>query len=1174
MGNSQSDTGSASARVIDINYDFSGMEYDMFKQILTQFSKLIDSKLGSIQIISEYRQNLSDEIYSMIDEFVIQKHIIRLDLYENRDKTITLQFPKDTTDIINYLVFSHTARFKLNLGILLRLKLKLFFFIVFLKSLENVEIVTDIIVQLTDMLQKLPDMILFHKVKDTHLLFPLKCSPSFYDLTRHITEYRNHISDIPLKILMNQPSFLEYPDIYEKEKLLLVRNINLYYPFVPITSDGPIPYLSDNILLDVNVINEKYYLEEDKDNFFRAVSRVLKTKYKDDTNFDYTVDFLKEVYKVDEVHVDQPYNYAAIINNTVLTEFGYTVVILHLNSAGSISIKIGEQTQFRNPTKEILENPSQMFKPIFLYDYSAELTNSNYYLPLDHIGNDTFHILASPHDYPILDSRMNFMLRCFNSPPKKDLNLDNILSTNEFNEDRQIFINYYNEHPMHKNAEAAHPNPQDDDERARMGERLMKIDSLRVYNALPQSHKNVGDKEEDKEKIGFEHIKESFRMKNIIQRNVSPQSLSSSFLPAQSAAPSTYQVFDDTTSLQPRNAAAAATLTDTPFLHPKELTSSEFTDDTHYLFSGSEQEEKEILIHYYNNHDSVLNPMSTPLVPKDDNEKAAWGKNLMMKDAHQFFDKIPESQKDPNFMNFMDPGDKIVYAYRMMIELYRKNLCKKCITLPSPMKDVIDKTYPEAIISEEELRYIIQNQPVPKYGDYRDEFSFVSIPFNVYVMLLCRDVDMRLLKDYLFSGIPDIRSVINLLKTKNIKLIPKVIPDIERLVELKKLIKCVAEKAVYRDPQIYRSIDQENLEIGKVYKLFVYIESHLIDRTEAGSPQSFDDKDMEIHGVSQRKPLLNGVMIYARLVGKSMTLKHRYGYSSHIIENHNMCLRFDVIENMGENKHITFRYIDIYIAFNMDTGYHFRTYDDGNYENTYYVSKFFHELYEHSLTQYTPSPNPPNPNEIIFKNYFLYALITDAEEHIASKLYISKSFANKELMDLKYQSSSNLTAQLPKDIIKIIIDYYSADPINIKIDHQLLMNPEDPIHKGNPPIPPDIIETIRIYYSGDLCSYYSRYGVPAQPINRCTVDALTLSSMSNPFNQELEQKTELVREQAQAQVQAQPSDIIILDYTTFEIIRRHQPSRSTSALKIEQLDGGAYKKKYINNNSDFFYHCF
>ena len=32
--------------------------------------------------------------------------------------------------------------------------------------------------------------------------------------------------------------------------------------------------------------------------------------------------------------------------------------------------------------------------------------------------------------------------------------------------------------------------------------------------------------------------------------------------------------------------------------------------------------------------------------------------------------------------------------------------------------------------------------------------------------------------------------------------------------------------------------------------------------------------------------------------------------------------------------------------------------------------------------------------------------------------------------------------------------------------------------------------------------------------------------------------------------------------------------RKITGLTIEPLDGGAYKKKYINNNSDFFYHCF
>jgi hypothetical protein len=98
--------------------------------------------------------------------------------------------------------------------------------------------------------------------------------------------------------------------------------------------------------------------------------------------------------------------------------------------------------------------------------------------------------------------------------------LDRRSSTNEFDYDKQIFINYYNGHESVLRPAAApavpYPDETDYDEKARRGEQLMMADSLKFYEILPENKKpDVSIRhlltDEEKTEFGFEKMKEFYR---------------------------------------------------------------------------------------------------------------------------------------------------------------------------------------------------------------------------------------------------------------------------------------------------------------------------------------------------------------------------------------------------------------------------------------------------------------------------------------------------------------------------------------------------------------------------------------------------------------------------------------------------------------------------------------
>jgi len=93
--------------------------------------------------------------------------------------------------------------------------------------------------------------------------------------------------------------------------------------------------------------------------------------------------------------------------------------------------------------------------------------------------------------------------------------LDRRSSTNEFDDDKQIFINYYNGHESVLRPAAATADP-DPDEKARRGVQLMMADSLKFYEILPENKKpDVSIRhmltDKDKTEFGFEKMKEFYR---------------------------------------------------------------------------------------------------------------------------------------------------------------------------------------------------------------------------------------------------------------------------------------------------------------------------------------------------------------------------------------------------------------------------------------------------------------------------------------------------------------------------------------------------------------------------------------------------------------------------------------------------------------------------------------
>jgi len=1083
MGNSQSATSEkaserASERASDTDNEFYEMEYSVFQKKITEFQRSVSWQLGEIVIGDLYASQIPSLIALKIK---FEKYVFfatntmygneqRQHLFDNRNKTMILQM-SGFRNIIKYFldITSQSKYMSYNPFPLIILKMMLFFLIGFLKSfsIEIVKSSTHIIDSLTTMLHKLPDMILWYKVGDQHLLYPLKIRPSFNDIIGHvIEEYKNHLSDVPLKILMNQPSFLEYPDMYEKEKLRLVRDIKLMFPFEPITSDDLEPSFSSNLLLNVKEINDKYFLKEDKDNFFRAVEHALNIQYK----YVITLEDLKKSYKVDKIYGE--YDYSTIFNSTVLDGL-CTIIFIYKNRL----IKIGTKTEAE--TKEILDsNPQRITNPIFLYDYSYlryDTPNRYRFLPLRHTGDGVFHLLGT---------RTPFIKK-----------LDSI----EFPQ-RRI-------------------NPQPISEKKSLQD---------VFNL---------DRLESKECLEVN------------------SDLSCTSSPVKPSAAS-----------------------ETPFLHASSLTKQHF-------FSDDEEIDRQIFIIYYDNHDSVRKPSSASNPPKDDDEKAALGSVLMMNDSPQFFKDLPESLKPPEFMKFMDPGEKIIYAFEKMKELYRRDLCrcnglklnplcKTCTNtnLLNPIEDHIDTTYPEVIIFEEELRNAIR--PL----DDMFQTNHYGIYAKALMLLRTRNIDLVQLEIDLFSVIPNIRSVINLLKTKNIKLIPMIRPDIERLVELKKLVKFVAEHATYVDHKIHRSIDQENLDVGKTYKLFLFIESR---GTNNSNPLEEEITHVRNSHLTDDK-LLKGVMIYAKLIGKSIPIEYKYGINSN--ENHNMCLRFEVIENIGENYDVKFRYIDIYLIIS-------RT-------RVYYVSQYFHQLHSSDIDirRMTFDTKP--------YNHGLLAAITDPEPHIISKLSISKSVVLEKLTDLTYTSSDDgPSKQLPINIVKIISEYYSEDPVLIKTDDLKLMNPNDGGDNPNP-LPKVIVKLISSYYSGNphlfdwgysfassiermiqrfnLVYQFPRPSLPIDHPDRAVdvyrqdyrKSALALSDLFNPPNQSMRPNRRLLKpqdfirdhphqvelEQAHAQTHVQSSDTIVIDPNTYEIISQ-KPLPMTPVEEYVKLDRSATGKK-------------